>query len=1009
MINSILFNGSVGLYKQKIFLSGLKFKDTYIENAQLSKLKCLPKEISDKDLITEILDQGLIKNAKPSISYEDIEILSRFNNNVFGIVIAEILIKNSKACINRGAVSECKFEKVSLYGFKTVEPTLYSANLIVDWSNSFSNIPVNNNITEDSIINYIISTRGYDFIENLLPEVKAENIFILDKSSDPINGIIQFRIALNHYYDKTSGEYITPDNNKKYESEIFTIIGFKTKGITTILDCDNVHHLTNVSYLYASEFVLKEPLVKKEVLDFVKKNIKHMSFKNQPENIQLDDIKYNLVYDGVDNTKGQFKLYIYLLNKLGWENGEAQDTYSFKNIAYTFNGFKIQLPTSANKYSFKLDESWNKDINLFNKKDAELIVNKNLDTIFSDCPPDQNVKVTSLRFIPLSGNVLITFKLNYYYDSRGILSTSKKRSITHTIILTGFDTKDTSIISKWIELPNLDNIYSIDDAVKDTYWLKSKITRDLFINLPLDYDLDSNLIVSNIRNTWIDKNIIFGSIKFDLSLPNISNNGEFNDALLINDIVMSGFNTNDCTTTQITKLIYCKELSYMLPSCVIECFALNKLKIKYVIEQAHRLKPIFKNLVPMKELTKENINIDGVTDTNDRIGSLTVFGSINNVSWVNGIICRVPFDITIIGLKTQAPTIFNKTTNINVCFKLIEAHKWNNKIAQSYVIENIHQFVANLPKIQEPSDLSVRVLGYSNEHGIVTISIILNSYFDENGLKVNWPIKTKQFNLVGFKKYVPHITKQIHTSIFSMFVQLKIISDISSFTDDFFSAQKPIYEAEMLKFISKGNNVYYMLDNCENNDFVVVAKKLKFIRNPDNPVSSVIVMVEFDNCSIGYGLLGKRVFYYTLHNLLPIPNIDLSTSPNLTINALNAMIQNNSDIDEFKTQLISSIYNALIELIYANEGKNFPRVIKEAFDEENKAMILHAISSGIKLNHTCEDDSENSKIVKSFYFTPIHLSELPQLTYTSFGTRIRPLSFYYPKFTPLELSILDEE
>ena len=38
--HSILPNGTVGEYRQKIFLSDLKFRDTYIESVNLADLNC---------------------------------------------------------------------------------------------------------------------------------------------------------------------------------------------------------------------------------------------------------------------------------------------------------------------------------------------------------------------------------------------------------------------------------------------------------------------------------------------------------------------------------------------------------------------------------------------------------------------------------------------------------------------------------------------------------------------------------------------------------------------------------------------------------------------------------------------------------------------------------------------------------------------------------------------------------------------------------------------------------
>ncbi len=963
---AIMSDGSyVDSYVFPFTVSNIGYRDTFVKNGQTLLINKVVDNVTNREIAKCIINQQLIVNGAYQTPFEYLVISNRKNNSVFGVIECSVTIENYKVYEKRELIEKKTFHNVKLYGYKTVQPTIQT-DMLVDASDKFRNKPINESIGNLELISYILLKHGSRFYSGLIPETDSSNFAIIERINDQVNGRVKLILSLNRYYCYQTGQLITQFKGLPCKGQRITLLGFMNKGLTTILKNDKPYRSYNGMGMLVSEFINNKVRTKLEILRILKLYLKNLSYNRDSTTLTIDDFNFSLDPEEVDNAKGEFKFYLTLKKCLAWVNGEIIKTYDFNRELFTINGFRTQAKTQQITNTITLSKIDSVSVENFTYKDAESIMNCKIDSIFKNLPYDSRTKVSHLEANKDSGVVDVTFRLSTSYNEKGMLIIND--AANYEITIYGFKTPFTTLLSKEIKLNDCNNLYSISNKINDA-WIKSKLDKSMFRNLPVGYDLINKTEVVNIRNSWNDLSVPFGTIKFDLimfaawSLRNVET---------IYDICFSGFKTNDASTTyNLTTLVVDEKYSKCLPSEFIDTFSDIDQYKKYLtklIFETNKKRTIFHHLIPQAILTEKNIIISNLNNVNNKEGVLDINGYIKDVAWVDGIIKEKTFNIPLIGFEIQEPT---KWTNIlrweARSLINIPADCWDNHIAKLFILSHINCFVENIPELDE-KDIEVNIEGVLAISSMIALEIRLNKYYNSAGILSYHPPMIKDILIQGFQSLKVLPTIQIEGGLSRLFKNKKIFHKKSSFTCDILGPKIKEYEKEILDYINTDKNIACLLENYLINDQMIYAQSVKLHKNISNPFTAVDAHITFSNCCIGINDYATLTFIYPIFRTHQIPIIHLDSCKLLSLDAIEEMIYKYKEQDSFRMHLVERIYESLTLLIEQNNSA-YPKVVKDIFfNVQHRDILINAINKGLMIRYSGNELGDISYIKFNAYY-----------------------------------------
>ncbi len=527
----------------------------------------------------------------------------------------------------------------------------------------------------------------------------------------------------------------------------------------------------------------------------------------------------------------------------------------------------------------------------------------------------------------------------------------------------------TSLKTSNLVFGGIENIYSIEKQV-NTSFVKQRIVPDMFENLPDAFNLEQNLEILNLKNTWDDETIPFGMITFTISLKNVMTESGIGD-LLIQDVTATGFNVNNITTELAYPNAYIygySEIAEILASDVENNFYLYREELIKVIYQSDQERAIFKNLIPGTKLTTTNFSIDKVSRPNNIRGSLDVTITLSEeICWKQGFKKSETFVITMSGFKIRNQTLFVDMHEVNFnSLNSTRADSFDEAELRLFVFEHKEDFVYNLPGDVTVLDFEIESESIDKNvyKGEITFNLYVKKVYDSQGLLSTNAIH-KKFILSGFIKVSNKLTLPNYLAFNEMMPSYW--RQMSTFTADVLDYNNVSQYRTMLRdWLSERYNLQLVMENMDINGAITrLSQNQNSVLIVDNGSgNSVRVIATFDGVTIENAIVVDNYeFELTLYTK-PTPTINLNNSKDLSQNMLDKLAHDIPMFNEFKQTLADRIY----KVIKSNIRYDFmPNVIVDKFNTLNQNIILEAIYDGIQVN-LFGDDSISSAVFDPTYF-----------------------------------------
>ncbi len=908
------------------------------QTASSTDINSLKQLIINKGNIIEHTNEGQPLNAN------DIDITRNSYNDVTGTLNVNITIKNDKGWKN-GDPNTLKFNNILITGFKKIPATSYNYVTTIDGNSIFKNIVATNRVTDQTIIDFIYNHKN-QFFNNLVDGTTKSDISISNKSANLIDGSISFDIHLSKYMDSKTGHLITKGKTLD-TTKSFKITGFKNRGYTTTLDNSGVWSLSGVNNLLPSELNDNNLQLKESLLNMIKTKVHYLANDINPTTLTTNDFKYELVPNSASNINWSVRLNITIKNNKAWMNGIASEM-TFNNI--NICGLKVQKQTAIRLASIQAQEYAVNSASALTIEQAKRLLQNNLNNIFDNSAPKDSV-ISDVKISSTDSNVgtaEVKFKLSKYFDNKGVLV--NRLSPEYTININNFTTMFTALKDSTISLPDINNIYSTDQSINES-WIKEKITNTMFNNLPAKYDMKSNLTISNIRNSWNDNSVPFGTVKFDMQLSNVYTSDGSGNASFKN-ISINGFKIANSTTTLIRN-----NININLPDTSVE-EAINNPTLKdsilNIIINSHKSNPIFKDLVPGTSLDKTTLSITKFNSKYDNHnGNVNVSLKLNrNANWINGIKQDKTYDIRLTGFKSYAvPTQWSDHNNISLDgMENIKLDTWDKNAALDYVVKHQNQFIKNVGVGYNDKDIEVELLNPNYTSGNISIKVSLAHHNGSDGQPSTQPF-SKIFILNGFMKessaYTSIQENASETILKNMILNKKWKS---SYVADIIQNKKES-EKQLLEWLKVPENAKVIFNNFSINGINSEVTSV-LLREENNYLKCSITV---KNAICGLDVPKTKTFDLNVTNALATPNINVNGYISTT--AYNKIFNNCcQDAPLFKQNLATELYSSISSQVNSNQ---FPIKVKSYFpliqkEPEQAKSAIKKIESVIQVNNVQE-------------------------------------------------------
>lgn len=802
--------------------------------AEIQKLKeAIAKDAnSDNPIIIKNLAKEL--GVRKQLAAEDITIGAAEYDNVLGTAEIVVDIRNSKAWVDGQIVRSWASNRIRLSGFDKVDVTTFNpvnridANQLNHPTNQQDKLSTitaeqfvdngNNNRFTLQALKHNISS----FVSHLPNDFNADtDMEITSAIPDLKSGTVAINFTLKKYIDPNTGRVVT---NGKLPSPTFTIFGFTTDGLDTIVNSYDIN--INKNNILATSIVDDDARIKDNIREHLKQNLRNAPTNKDFSRLTNSDFSFTVKQNSANNSTGTLQVNIILKNGYGWRDGNVIDNFSFDQ-AFNLTGFMTQAETKLkDNASLPAGSFGNRPNNQFTVDNAQSLLNNqdNLNNLFLQNTLPNGVRPTVTTINPMNGTeVEVKFTLDKYFNSDGVLVNNT--SPEYTIKVTGFSTQYTSLAKSTVALIEVHNIYAIEFNVNERFIKTNLIEalqrdRSIFANLDSSFKFNEssvNLVPGSLKNFWSADNPSnsLGEVKVKFTLTGSGVNTESGSQTTPEfEITLNGFKDTPHTTIinkQDIIVANNSPLKGKAPSALNEQ---NYQAIKKEILNNN----IFSHTLPEAyAITEDDISINQLSEANDINGTVNVNATLSDKkAWIAGKPQAFNFNITLKGFSKPTSTTWVDTTVItdrNLANKY--AQDWTQDQALNYVRDNISKFVVGGYASSNGfnrDDVSVQLYDVQGSgvtgdraQGQRKIKITLARHNDENGPSTS--LFYKEFFVKGFKPFDTSATElapNANTKILENFNQIfgnktsRFIADI--FKDD---RTKGIYEDNLKSWLSK--------------------------------------------------------------------------------------------------------------------------------------------------------------------------------------------------------------
>ncbi len=671
-------------------------------------------------LIDAIIAKGWITNLanRQTLDKSNVKITDVVSaNNVTGEATVEITIGGRQAWTN-GAIDETKVFTVSYSGLGITIPTKWVSKTTIDGREVFGSFQATDAIKPEQLAQFVADHENL-FFTNGLGKITADNVKVKTPLKfDPTNGSITFSFGLNQYIN-SKGEEITPDmtGSPLFDSPEFTITGFDTNGLTTVL-LDG--ELSGVKNIVPSSISSNEDL-KLQVCNAIAPTITGTAYKKpiSGTDLTLDITKYN-------DVTGTITANVTINNSLAWDNGVVtSDTKQFTGL--TFGGFKATPATTFSTVTAINDPSLS-DIasNTYSDEQLQAYVFKHKEKfIINEVPSMQqsDIVIKDKTFRLVDGTVSFKIGLKKYLNDDGQLilngtdGGTPGLKVSPEFTLSGFlngDVFTTSIDTNSISLQGVNHIFANQVANNDIN-IKNALLPQLKLHVK---NLNNRKDPSTLSTADFDYTVVkdstavaSGNLKIIVTLKNNTAwvAGVTKERYALPEITISGFKTDALTTIATSSTI---NVSGDFSTITAAQFTTNTSaqdQLKAIIVNEHKIINLTDGATTLKvsDITLTNIK---VKDQFAGTVSLTV-NVINDMAWENGTaVASKPFDFTISGFKpidkaTTSFSDFDINTHKDAIFgdNKFFTIDWNDASAvtnyqnqfSNYINTHLNEFIKN--------------------------------------------------------------------------------------------------------------------------------------------------------------------------------------------------------------------------------------------------------------------------------------------------------------------------
>ncbi len=667
-------------------MTATSFNTSNTINCSTANITATDKQvIKDNPTVKDLISKN-VQNPTPGFSASGVTITEvTENNEEEGTATVSITVSNWLN--NDGTVSSNHpITGVKLNGFTKVEKSTTIQSSIAA-SVLFPGQTLTPADLTDSIVTEAIVAKKDDIFTNLPGSIDSSNISgltITEQSQE--NGTAKVSFDLSNSKPANKHFEFTITNLAK------TITGFKNETITVTGQTE--------SSLTIGEDKIKELVVQ---------NVGEM-LQNTPEGYSPSADQITL--RDVDRKKDGKSLTVYVTFPNVYTNS-GKGNYEHQ---YTIQGFK-GLETTLKSETLALGNSSQYASDLDDAKVAELVQGHLADVLENYDPA--TVKVTASNWQPTerkdSGTVDLVFTGVWGNDgtmNKSVTITGFKA--TETTAVDGdnktFSTGDAAVLAK--------NAANDSEAKKQ---VKQHLT-EILVNAPTDYNIETNVTISNLAHD--DKE---GNISFKATFNKLYSTVVGQDTTVINqDITITGYKPME------TSIKDGGNFSFGTQTVLASTYEGNADKVKDLLIE-HKEQLLDNAPEGFKFDDKTNYDVSNIVPDNKN-GTLKFDLTVNNVYGPSKTDKLVNVPITISGFKSENTSFIKQTVDFGDATKL--ASDVDAAWIKSKVIENIDQVVQGLPphyQANEGNNVQVDQLDPDDKHGTLTFHLTFNGVYASNG------------------------------------------------------------------------------------------------------------------------------------------------------------------------------------------------------------------------------------------------------------------------------------
>lgn len=637
-----------------------------------------------------------------------------------------------------------KVSKVIISGFRRVKPTTIINTFLVSEYNLLPSDVIND---EDYLKEIVIN----NLINNIVSNTTKQNIKLSNLVANNLDGVVEFNVSLNKYYNDDGTVYDGPDF--KLWNDKVVISGFKTISPTK-LPSNNVWETDLIDSL--AETVSKD-------ITTLKKTVFNKIIGSIPNNFDINDNIdiQNITFSNLNGTIDFDVNLTLFFDDMGNIKTSLPKLYHAKIV-----GFRTIVPTTISNivkvtgYSNILPTDISKD-QLIN------IIFNNYSSFYQNLPINHftkdNIIVSedSINAVNSLGSIDILLSTSTYYDQNGnlVLNDSSRPLDYRKVTILGFNSISETIINSGVAIPNVSDIFASDVTNSQLVDYLFNHKDIIFSPLPSTFSRDS---ITILNPDGIIKNNLEGSITFDLSILDYYNSLGSVESVTpktVDRFVITGFKTSSPTSF---------DSQVHLPKEDVGNLFASSIENDQLLSILRKNKELFVRSFP-PEFQIQSINVLENSVSN-LIGSLIVEITYVNFYNQSGILISSPEKTTIrcYGFKTASPTLIKSEFTVTGKNDLLPS---SQKIAdiRKIIMSNKDSIFDSLPESIAEDDIIVEVdeNSYINSQGQIIVNIKLNKYYDESSKLIvvspqnpNLNPLTGQIILSGFLSISPTTIKE---------------------------------------------------------------------------------------------------------------------------------------------------------------------------------------------------------------------------------------------------------